>query len=232
MTTAQANSKYMVVRSSETADISKLTSMQIMLEKGSTATTYQPYVSQEQDVDLSSKNLFDISNVVSSTNVINNDNGTLTITSTSTSTSVVANDPKKLIDYCPELKVDDVVYLNANTTATQEGNDRIYLLGSNTSWYFGTTKTITQADLDSNVYWYATGLSTTATISDIIISKENIPYEPYYSYGDYCKIGTYADRIFKNVVGDPDYSDELEMGDWYIKKNIGKVVLDCKCRYN
>ena len=43
---------------------------------------------------------------------------------------------------------------------------------------------------------------------------------------EYCKISTYADRIFKNVSSDPDYDDTLDEGDWYIKKNIGKVVLD------
>lgn len=43
---------------------------------------------------------------------------------------------------------------------------------------------------------------------------------------DYCKIGNYEDRIFKNVSGDTDYSSDREDGAWYIKKNIGKVVLD------
>lgn len=43
---------------------------------------------------------------------------------------------------------------------------------------------------------------------------------------EYCKIGTYADRLFKNVSGDPDYSNEREEGAWYIKKNIDKIVLD------
>ena len=43
---------------------------------------------------------------------------------------------------------------------------------------------------------------------------------------EYCKIGTYEDRIFKNVSGDPDYSNERDEGAWYLKKNIGKVILD------
>ena len=62
----------------------------------------------------------------------------------------------------------------------------------------------------------------------------NTTYEPYVSQtaqvnlGDikYCKIGDYEDRIFKNVVGDTDYSSERDNGGWYLKKNIGKVVLD------
>ena len=59
-------------------------------------------------------------------------------------------------------------------------------------------------------------------------------YQPYnksdYSINlgdiEYCKIGTYSDRIFKNISSDPDYDDTLDVGDWYIKKNIGKIVLD------
>ena len=43
---------------------------------------------------------------------------------------------------------------------------------------------------------------------------------------EYCKIGDYSDRIFKNIVGDTDYDSTRELGKWYIKKNIGKVVLN------
>lgn len=49
---------------------------------------------------------------------------------------------------------------------------------------------------------------------------------------EYCKIGNYEDRIFKNVSGDVDYSSEREDGAWYIKKNIGKVVLDGSENWN
>lgn len=73
------------------------------------------------------------------------------------------------------------------------------------------------------------------SIKDIVISKEqNDIFEPYngtdYSVNlgdiEYCKIGTYSDRIFKNVSSDPDYDNTLDEGDWYIKKVIDKVVLD------
>ena len=61
-----------------------------------------------------------------------------------------------------------------------------------------------------------------------------VDYEPYQGQSvliplgniEYCKIGNYADRFFKNVIDDIDYSDTLILGAWYIKKNIGKVVLD------
>lgn len=39
---------------------------------------------------------------------------------------------------------------------------------------------------------------------------------------EYCKMGNYADRIFKNVVGDIDYSNSRIENAWYIKKRVGK----------
>lgn len=98
---------------------------------------------------------------------------------------------------------------------------------------------------------YSTGsvqVTTTATTKYIRLSgynnkNDNImleigstasTYEPYQFQNvliplgniEYCKIGNFADRLFKNVVDDVDYSDTLILGAWYIKKNIGKVTLN------
>ena len=43
---------------------------------------------------------------------------------------------------------------------------------------------------------------------------------------EYCKIGNYADQIFKNTTNSPYYDNTLIENEWYLKKNIGKVVLD------
>ena len=128
------------------------------------------------------KNLFDISKVITNWNTSinsglrNNNDGTLTISSPPTSTTSIALSPNTLKDYCPNLQVGDVVYLNATTTGT---NKYIYLDVSVSLWSFGTKRTITQNDLDSKVYWYASGVNTTATISDIMISTDGGEYEPY-----------------------------------------------------
>ena len=79
--------------------------------------------------------------------------------------------------------------------------------------------------------------SATITIDELMLEKGEsaTSYQPYQtpqtqliSLGniEYCKIGNYSDRIFKNVSGDTDYSSERDEGAWYIKKNIEKVVLD------
>ena len=95
---------------------------------------------------------------------------------TPTSTTSIALSPNTLKDYCPNLQVGDVVYLNATTTGT---NKYIYLDVSANLWNFGTKRTITQNDLDSKVYWYASGTNTTATILDIMISTDGGDYVPY-----------------------------------------------------
>lgn len=128
------------------------------------------------------KNLFDISKVITNWNtsinsgIRNNNDGTLTISNPPTSTTSIALSPNTLKDYCPNLQVGDVVYLNATTTGT---NKYIYLDVSASLWTFGTKRTITQNDLDSKVYWYASGVNTTATISDIMISTDGGEYESY-----------------------------------------------------
>ena len=43
---------------------------------------------------------------------------------------------------------------------------------------------------------------------------------------EYCKIGNYKDRFFKNIPTDEDYDATRELGKWYLKKNIDKNVLD------
>lgn len=50
-------------------------------------------------------------------------------------------------------------------------------------------------------------------------------YEPYYNI-EYCKIGDYADQIFKNTTNSPYYDNTLIENEWYLKKNIGKVTFD------
>ena len=210
----------------------------LMITVGDTLETYEDYgVSPSPDypspiesiteisATVTGKNLFDISKVISNwgsstnTGIKNNNNGTLTVSSPSTSTTSLGLAPNTLKDYCPNLQVGDVVYLNATTTGT---NKYIYLNVSASLWIFGTKRTITQNDLDSKVYWYASGANTTATISDIMISTDGGEYEQYKSNSltinlqgnELCSIGDVKDELV------------VENGRAKIIKRIGKVVLD------
>lgn len=217
--TFNKNAHYIRIQASTNVfDLSK-----IQLEEG-TATNYLPYNTiQVKDVG---KNLFDISKVITNWNTSinsglrNNNDGTLTISSPPTSTTSIGLAPNTLKDYCPNLQVGDVVYLNATTTGT---NKYIYLDVSVSLWSFGTKRTITQNDLDSKVYWYASGVNTTATISDIMISTDGGEYEPYQENTLNIDLqGNELCSLPNNV------KDELviENGRAKIIKRVGKYILD------
>lgn len=126
-------------------------------------------------------NLFDINNLKSSNNVVNNNNGTISVTASVGSSGVASGQTNKLSDYAPELEVGKTYVLSANTTGKIK---YIYLNITKSVWMFGSTRTITEDDLNSVVYWYANGdtdTSFTAILSEIQIeqSTAKTEYEPY-----------------------------------------------------
>ncbi len=87
----------------------------------------------------------------------------------------------KLKDYAPQLKVGKTYCLSGNCTHT--GNF-IYLNLYGKSWMFGSSLTITQEMLDSNVLWYNSKTNddtTVAVISNVQIElgKKATAFEPY-----------------------------------------------------
>ena len=126
-------------------------------------------------------NLFDISKVISSPMVINNNDGTLSVIRTSSSSGVPANSPRTLADYCPNCTAGKAYILTAIT-----GNDRneIYLTNSKYTWKFGKSKTLTSDDLSSDVLFYGNTVydGTTIKVSNIQI-EEGATATPYDQYG-------------------------------------------------
>lgn len=129
-------------------------------------------------VKLTGANLFDISKVITNSGLLtNNGDGTLTATPGSGDSAVCGKVPRTLRDYCPELISGKTYRLSANTTGTVK---QIYLRGVNNVWIYGRSRTITDADLESEIWFYASGVNTEAVISDIMITEvENADYEPY-----------------------------------------------------
>lgn len=181
------------------------------------------------------KNLFDISKVVTSTQIMNNNDGTLTIKTPSGSSTASATAPNKLSDYCPGLKVGDAATLSFTTT----GNEKyIYLYGTGANILWGTsagskTQTITQAMLDALVLWYASGPSTTATISDIQIELGSTAtaYEPYVggvpapnpSYPQDVNVVTGEQTV--EIVGKNLFDkNNVNGGTYYIDGNQHKII--------
>lgn len=132
----------------------------------------------EYEVGVGVAQLFDISKVITEESaVINNGDGTLTVKTTVTSNGVAAKSPHRLRDYCPDIVPRKTYYLYADSTGSEKF---IYFSKSKFVWDFGSGRTITDDDLDSVVYFYASGLSTEATVSNIMITEvNNAPHEPY-----------------------------------------------------
>lgn len=162
-------------------------------------------VSGDNEIIIENKNYFDINKVIDTwddvrnVGIKHNSNDTLLVSTSSESSSILAFEPNKLSDYCPDLKVGDLVYLTGDSTGTSK---QIYLSKSSYTWFFNQPRTITQNDLDSLVYWYASGRSTSAVISNIKIKKVDSSGEKSYpiNLGDleYCKFGDYTDEFIKN----------------------------------
>ena len=174
-----------------------------MVNTGSTALPYEPYtygvpspsVEYPQAIDIAGSggsinvkvvgaNLFDISKVqsisgASGSQTTNNNDGTLLVQSSQGDSSGGYEDGKNVLrDLCPELRAGDIAVLSAKSTGSDK---RIYLRGSKSPWTFGASRTISETDLDSIVMFYASGTSTSATISEIMINAGSValPYEPY-----------------------------------------------------
>ena len=181
---------------------------QWQLELGSTASTYEAYNGTDYSVNLSSKNYLNVPSNYSLTEYqtinVNIPAGTYILSAenrTSTADSSL------------------ILFQNGSTTLSQK-----YISANNLE---ESVTLSTNADkiliYSGNNYASSVGVETTFT--NLMISVDGGEYAPYFAPIEYCKIGTYADRIFRNVEGDPDYDSNLT-GVWYIKKNIGKVVLD------
>ena len=193
------------------------------LEKGNQATTYEPYKGVTKTVNLG-KNLFDNSAVQIKTNAsFTGTDGNVFTTSSSDYRDLA------IVKVQPNTKVT----LSINDTSTYP-NTRFYVVGlRNTttesgesfSWLSGTS-TITTGkntnylgviiqprDSSNN-----TPVQTQEIVNSLKIQFEfgdaKTTYAPYFTPIELCKIGTYQDYIYK--------SGE----DWYIHKDINKVLLD------
>lgn len=92
--------------------------------------------------------------------------------------------------------------------------------------------------LASNIYVRGnskvTAVFRISVIEGTDVTADNFQYEPYkqqtypINLGDIeiCKIEDYQDVLFKNTMDSDYYDSSLELNKWYLKKNVGKVVLD------
>jgi hypothetical protein len=163
-------------------------------------------------VKVHGKNLFDYSQMIFENResvLVDNGNGSVTITTTSGSSAIGTN--ATLQQLAPALKVGKMYTLSFNSTGTDK---YIYLSASQSGWNNHNARVITQTDLESYVYLYASGVGTTATISDMQIEEgaQATQYEPYVDPSTMT-----VRRCGKNLVKNNMYN--MEYGGVTITKN-------------
>ena len=108
--------------------------------------------------------------------LVDNGDGSITVKAPVGSSAVSTK--ATLRQLAPTLKEGKIYTLSFNS----DGTDKyIYLSASQSGWNNKTARIITTADLDSTVFLYASGVNTTATISNIQIEEGNTAteYTPY-----------------------------------------------------
>lgn len=101
--------------------------------------------------------------------------------------------------------------------------------GTFTRTITATTDTLT-VQLYSN---FTDGTTGSVTYYDIQFVEgdigDYIPYQTPTNFNinledlEYCKIGNYSDKFFKNTIDSEDYNSTLQLNKWYLKKNVGKI---------
>lgn len=188
---------YVYIRCGGGCDFYVLSNIQV--EKSSTATTYEPYISQEADIDLG-VNLFN----ATTTNV-----GKYLDASGNLQTSSASN----TTDYI-EVEENNIYTLSYDyTTLASSGTRQLCFYNSSKTFitsrillYSATDKTNSFMTIPNAKYIRITYDKNCNNIS--VFKGTLTPLE-------YCKIGNYEDKFIRN-------SD----GTWQLEKNIGKVVLD------
>lgn len=137
-------------------------------------------IEHKMTVKVKSKNLFDISQIAGTAQLTNNGDGTITVAANAYSVTT----GKKLYELCPGVEIGDVCVLSLTTTSGYA--NWIYLSNYKKTWNAGTSLTITENILNSEVLVY--GMHTSeenygqeTVISDIQIEAGTVAteYAPY-----------------------------------------------------
>lgn len=148
------------------------------------------------------KNKFNV-NAIANSDYITVNNGVIAVTGQS------RNSLKYLSDLAV-LSVGESYILSATTTGTA---NYIYLSGSNDSWYFGTQRTITQADLNSRVLFYSGSADVTANISNMMIRLSSVADATFAPYSNICPISGWEEakvtRTGRNLLNPATMTEDV-----------------------
>ena len=203
--------------------------LDLMLCEGN-STTYEEYKGNDYEINLG-KNLFygySFSKTISGITFTYNEDGSInasgTATASATSSTAVEGRNHLIIlqpnttyalsgGYDSNVQIQLCDY-SANVISTSSPNPSTFTTSTETRFYIrvwvrsGTTLN------NVNVY---------PQLEKGIVSTSYSAYKTPIYLG---KIGTYQDYIFRNTTENPLYDSNLEEGQWYIHKEIGRVVLN------
>ena len=166
-------------------------------------------------VNVRGKNLFNISKIENTDYITNNGDGSLTVSPDVDSSGVSAG--KTLRELCEGI-IPGTYTINAEST----GSEKWVYSPKMGNWDYGTSKTLTDEMLDSFLYFYASGINTTATISNIQLELGSTP-TPYESY----QPGTTATLTLPETIygGTVDAASGVESKTWgYIASYNGESL--------
>ena len=230
LTQEQLNSKYMIIAPTDNACTEQvLNNMQIMIEIGETATTYEPYISQEADIDLKSKNLLNTNLMVeftpSSASWHSLDGVAGFYNADNIAKSKLYYDLKANTKYTWGV----YIYKNINTSTgspiqliNSDGTTIISSLEVNNSFM---TKTMTPSS-DIRIYprlSVATANVKTQCILFLYEGEKELPFEEYFNY-EYCKIGNYEDKFIRTSGKNSFDNSKVEIGkSWHGGSNTNRA---------
>ena len=217
--TSASDSKYMYIYYAiENEKQLALDALQV--EKGSTATTYEPYYDIElcKIVDYkdfikkgTGKNLCGIPNQSFNFNGVDItiEDGTITLNGTATTTGTTYLQPIKTTTL-KGTYTNNIIYISGTDPGSSFGNfnirkesDSSVIQGSQAVLYSNNSNSTTTIEEDTNI------------IFGIYIRKNNV----YTNY-------KFRPQLVKTATADYNYEPYGMYNKWYIEKNIGKVVLD------
>ena len=225
--TTSSSTKFikLVLRNDESTTIIPSDVSNVIINKGSTASTYEPYTGYTKQINLPVENLFDKDNA----NILNAYLSSMDGIVSNNSARVIYIKCEKSQTYTIQ-KIAGQSFGVAYTTSTPVAGLAINgIIFKNT----GTSITITTGNDAEYLVAQVYGGNDTLTLQQILDSiqiekgsKANT-YTPYGTtpiWGG--TIGTYEDEFFKNTIDSEYYDSNLELNKWYLKKRIGKIVLD------
>ena len=194
-----------------------------MIYEGTENISYEPYQQQVYPIILPVKNLFDKSTMVQD-GYISSSNKITTGGSAITKTIAIPCQENKTYTIS---KVASERFRVGYITTSYGSN--VSVSGTITD-HTGTKITITTGvDAKYLVAYIYDGSADTISLENILSSiqvEEGSKVNSYWAYGttpiELCEIGNYKDEFYLATESDTG----LQSGKWYLKKNIGKVVLD------